>query len=145
MIFNTAADTFRVSLSIAARIRLVFLFYAILALAAATLSFIAPNTATDFHFVYRLLFSIAVVTCLFMVFKPTIGGGSLHLFPLFLGSLIRIGDIWMNYWKGDISLEVATRGSVGWSFLLVSIAYVDLLESRIYHRMVTYIEQQAPD
>jgi len=44
---------------------------------------------------------------------------------------------------GDDHLGDVAGFSAAWSFLLISIALVDLLESRIYHRMVTYIEQEA--
>lgn len=143
MILSTAADHFKVPISIAARIRLVFFFYGLISLAAFALNYTRPSNAVDFEIVYLILLPVGTISCFVMVCRPAIGSGSLFLLPLFVGSSIRIVDFWWNYFEGDIPLEVATRGSVGWSFLLVSIAYVDLLESRIYHRMVNYIEQET--
>lgn len=143
MILSTAADAFKLPISIAGRIRLVFLFYALISVAAAVLVYVAPNPGTSFDIVYKILFPIGVISCLAMAWRPTIGDGSLYLLPLFVGSCVRVADFWFNYLSDDLSLEVVTRASVGWSFLLVSIAYVDLLESRIYHRMVNYIEQKS--
>lgn len=143
MILSTAADAFKLPISIAGRIRIVFTFYAVISFAASILVFAVPNDATDFEIAYMILFPVGTVSCLAMTVRPTIGDGSLYLLPLFAGSLIRVADFWINFAHGDTTLEVATRGSVGWSFLLVSIAYIDLLESRIYHRMVNYIEQES--
>lgn len=141
MILSTFSDHFQLSISV--RLRVIFVFYGLVSAAAAALAFTKGNMVTDFDFVYQLIFPIAVLSCFAMAIHPEIGNGSLYLLPLFLGSFIRVTDLWVNYFQEDISLETATRGSIGWTFLLISIAYVDLLESRIYHRMVNYIEQEA--
>lgn len=125
------------------RIRVAFFLYGLISLAATLYVFLAVNNATTLDLVYEILFPTSVISCAWMVYKPQIGAGSLFLAPLFLGSFVRVLDIWYNYAQSNITLAIATLGSIGWSFLLVSISYIDLLESRIYHRLVNYIEQEA--
>ena len=142
MIISTAADHITRT-SISARSRLIFLFFALVSAAAALLVFKYPNAETDWDLAYEILLPVGVLSCMAMAIKPSIGDGSLYLVPLFMASTIRVIDLWQNYFQGDLNLEEATRGAIGWSFLMISIAYVDLLESRIYHRMVNYIEQEV--
>jgi hypothetical protein len=80
-----------------------------------------------------------------MAIRPKIGEGALFLFPIFLGSVILIIDLWLSYFQGMNKLGSTAASTSGWTLLLVSIAYIDLLESRIYHRMVAYIEQENSD
>lgn len=141
MILTTFSDKFNVT--IAHRLKFIFASYAIISLGASILVFAYPTPNTYFEIVYFILFPMSVVLCAYRACRPRIGSGSIFLFPLFVGSLVRDLDLWINYFDGNNTLEQTIRGSVGWTFLIVSIAYIDLLESRIYHRMVAYIDQEA--
>lgn len=141
MIITSFSDKFNVSIS--QQLRLIFGSYAVISLGAAFLVIAYPTPNTYFEIVYYILFPASVVLCGYRACRPRIGSGSIFLFPLFMGSLVRDLDLWVNYFEGNNTLEQTIRGSIGWTFLMVSIAYIDLLESRIYHRMVAYIEQKA--
>lgn len=141
MLLSSFADN--IHISITTRIRLIFSLYSALALSYSILVIVTNSQAVSFHLFYEIMFPLATLSCLMFICKPKLGTSSLYLAPLFIIALVRTFDIWTNYFKGDTTLEVATRGSYGWSILLVSIVYIDLLESKIYHQLVNYIEQKT--
>jgi len=129
-------------MSITSRIKTIFAAFSFISLVGTYFVFF-HEARLPFVWVYQVLLPLSVISTGYMAWKPRIGNGSLFLLPLLLICLTRLGDLWWGYFMGDDHLGDVAGFSAAWSFLLISIALVDLLESRIYHRMVTYIEQEA--
>lgn len=125
------------------RIRTAFFLYGVVSLALSIYLWRGIHPYLNWELLYQFLFPLSSLSCMFMLIRPKIGEGSLFLLPLFTASLTLIVDLWVGYLNDERTLAGATASTGAWSFLAVSIAYIDLLESKIYHRMVAYIDQQS--
>ena len=133
---DSLADAFHVPIKW--RIKSIFLVYSSVSVGLTYFVWFDNSIATDWDIVYRILYPLSFLSCLYMVFYTSIGKGNLYLFPLVLASLIRVVDVWQNFLSQTqtFSFESALLGTAGWLLLAVSVAYVDLLESRIYHKLI---------
>lgn len=94
---------------------------------------------TDWDWVYEFGFLFSAACTSWLVYKPRIGTGSIFLLPTLIFSFIRVIDLLQNYWIGDNGMGWAVFfEAVIWSGFVIFVAYIDILESQIYHRIVEY-------
>lgn len=130
------SDFFHVSVT--TRIRGIFFFYTIISIGSFILYWVRSNVYLDWKPVYLILFAISALSSIGATIRPKIGNGSLHLLPLWAAMVLYVVDLWKDYFIDDefITLNMVLAGSIVPVFVIVSIVYIDLLESRIYHRLV---------
>ncbi len=136
---NSIADVFYIAIKW--RLRIIFGAYFITTVAMSYYVFVATSVV-DWNWLYQIMFPMSAISCLMMFFKTEIGKGSIYLMPLGVAAFIRDIDIWQNFFSDTENFDFGTAvlGSVGWTLAVISIIYIDLVESRLYHRLVNTLD-----
>ena len=120
--------------SLRARVRVGFWSYAAVLTLAAVLFWTYESSATDWDWLYRVMFPVAAVSAFVGGLKYRIGTIYWWLFPTQLVASVRLVDFWQNFLfsnHADVSASTFLLGSLGWAFLVISISFIDLLDNRL--------------
>ena len=140
MILSSFADTS--ALSIKTRLRVIYILYFVVLCSGTYLSWFFNSDAADLRYFYDVAYVVGIVFAAWAIYKPRIGMATIYLFPFFFIAIVRLIDLWQNYFSGHSPLEVTVRGALGWSAILIFILFIDLLESKIYHRLVAALDEE---